>query len=217
MGLYSGGVLLGGGTVSTGANGYIYLAVAAGTLGASGDKIGADLTLAGGASPTGLVYTDAGSVDLRHPDPAGAHRRPERQTTGELTYSALHADLSADLRRAAYAGLQTALAATPLTITATGASFTVNQTLSSAGLTIQTGAGAPLTIADPITLTGTGALSLDAGGALAHRRADLGHRRGPGGADRRRRRASASTSDRAASPARCRTRSARAKASPARR
>ena len=63
-GVYSRRRATGRATVSTGANGYFYLALPAGTLGASGDRIGATpgATCRAGARADGLVYTDAGAL-----------------------------------------------------------------------------------------------------------------------------------------------------------
>ena len=62
---------------------------------ASGDKIGADLTLAGQTSPVGLVYTDAGSPVSSILTLPALTAGQNAVTTGELTYSGLQTDLGA--------------------------------------------------------------------------------------------------------------------------
>ena len=216
VGIYSNGVLLGSGLVSTGADGYVYTIVAAGKLGASGDKIGADLTLAGQASPVGLVYTDAGSPVSGILTLPALTAFQNAVTTGELTYSGLQTNLGATFGASVYAGLGSEIRQRPMTLTATGASFTLDQPLNTSGLTIQTGAGDGLTIADELALTGSGALDLDAGGALAID-APINVTGGGQVALTNGAGASPSASARAVSPARCPTPPGRAKGSPARR
>ena len=161
VGIYSAGVLQGGGTVSAGANGYVYLAVAAGTLGASGDKIGASDTASGATAVSGLVYTDAGSVTaniLTLPTLSAANL----QTTNETTYSALQSDLSATFGSTTLSALNTALATTPLTITATNTGgFTVDQAVSTgSAFTLIANAGG-VTLSNPITVGGSILIAAD--------------------------------------------------------
>ncbi|HEY1941165.1 MAG TPA: GLUG motif-containing protein [Roseiarcus sp.] len=173
--IYSGGDALGG-AVSSGANGYFYDIVPAGTLAASGVEIGATVTPSGGHAATGLLYTDAGTVtnDLL---PLGAPTAGlNQQTTAETTYSALQTDLDATFGATAYSGLTTALATTPLSIIATGASFTLDQAVTeqAAFSLATTGANAPITISAPldaagqtVTLIAAGAISETAGAVSA--------------------------------------------------
>ncbi|RVU11965.1 GLUG motif-containing protein, partial [Methylobacterium oryzihabitans] len=188
VGFHAGGSLLGGGTVSAGANGYVYQAVAAGTLPAGPVRIGASLAPAGGGAPTGLLYTDAaqvaGSVLALDPIITGLNR----QTTAQTTYSGLQADLAATFGAGPLATLTTALAATPLAVSATGAGFTLDRALSAGGSVglATTARGATLTLAADLTL-GAGSLTLAAAGRLDQTagRITAGRLTGSSGADLR--------------------------------
>ncbi len=188
VGFHAGGGLLGGGTVSAGANGYAYQAVAAGTLPAGPVRIGASLAPAGGGAPTGLLYTDgaqvAGSVLALGPIITGLNR----QTTAQLTFGGLQADLAATFGAGPLATLTPALAATPLDLTATGAGFTLDRPLTAGGSVglATTARGAALTLAADLTL-GAGSLTLAAAGAIDQTagRITAGRLTGASGADLR--------------------------------
>ncbi len=169
--IYSGEAALGG-TVSSGADGYFYDIVPAGTLAASNVKIGATVTLSGGHATTGLVYTDAGTITNSLLPLGTLTAGLNQQTTAEATYSALQTDLGATFGATTYSGLTTTLATTPLSITATGASFTLDQavTAQAAFGVATTGANAPIMISaaleaagQTVTLTAAGAISETAG------------------------------------------------------
>ncbi|WP_158915792.1 MBG domain-containing protein [Caulobacter sp. S45] len=177
VGLYSGGVLLGQGTTSVGADGSYYLAVPAGTFSTAGpNRVGDSLALpttAGNgvtvAAVSALSYTDAapvsGGILLLPAFSAGT----VRETTGDSSYGQLQTDLAITFGAGAMATLQTALANAPVTVTSAHASgFTVDQSLTLANsLTIATTAtGAPITVSAPITLTGSNSLTLNAADAL---------------------------------------------------
>jgi filamentous hemagglutinin family protein len=129
VGIYSGGALLTGGTASVGANGYFYELVAAGTLPATNAKVGDTLTLAGATGVSGLTYTDAGTATGNVFALGTLSSGLNKQTTAEATYSGLQTDLGATFGSATYASLTTALASTPTSITATGADFALDTSL----------------------------------------------------------------------------------------
>jgi hypothetical protein len=160
VGATAGGVSLG--AASTDANGYYYILAQAGAV-ASGTPVlvygndAATLTTSAGAPNTGGVnlYGDA---------LAG--------TTSATTYSSAISGLSSAMVTAANgdsAALAAISSATGAYLTATGASFTVDETIVTPGaLAITTtAANAPLTVAQPITINAAGGLILDATGALA--------------------------------------------------
>jgi filamentous hemagglutinin family protein len=158
--LYSNGAMLGG-AISSGANGYVYQIVPTGTLAAGSVKIGATLTPAGGNAVTGALYTDGASLSGNVMALGTIKAGLNAQTTAQLTSSGLRSDLGTTFSSAKLAALDTALATTPLAITATGTGFTVDQALTTGGdLSITTtAANASLTLAHAIT-SGTGTLSL---------------------------------------------------------
>ena len=153
--IYSGEAALGG-TVSSGADGYFYDIVPAGTLAASNVKIGATVTLSGGHATTGLVYTDAGTITNSLLPLGTLTAGLNQQTTAEATYSALQTDLGATFGATTYSGLTTTLATTPLSIAATGASFTLDQAVTeqAAFSVATTGANAPITISAALDAAG---------------------------------------------------------------
>jgi hypothetical protein len=131
-------------------NGYFYEIVAAGTLD-SNAKLGDTLTLAGAGGVSGLAYSDAGATGGVFA--LGALQDGlNAQTTAETSYSALQADLAQTFGSNQYPALQAALGATPTSITATGAGFTIDTSVA---------AGAAFTLATSGTLTiaSTGSVS----------------------------------------------------------
>ena len=213
-GLYYGGVLLGGGAVSPARRLHL--------PGRPSRHIGRERRqdwrrpdTGRPASPTGLTYTDAGS--------AAADSLPCRrlapcqnaETTGELTLSALQPVLpphSGRLRRP-----ETARVSTADDYHRDGREFNAQSATEHLRPDPPDRRRRPTDCRRSLTLTGSGALGLVARRRPEHRRADLGHRRGPGGAPTSGPGGSPSISVRPASPARSRTPLARAKASPARR
>jgi filamentous hemagglutinin family protein len=165
VGVNIGGVLKG--TVSTGANGYYYVVMPASTLSStpatlvaystapSSSQDGATLTSASLSTATGAV---AG------PSIYGGYLN---FSTSATTYSAANtAFTSAQSTVAGVTGSSFELGLAPF-VTATGASFTFNQSLNlSSSFAVQTTtSGAPITVSSPITLGAT-ALTLEAAGAL---------------------------------------------------
>jgi len=158
VGARANGVTLG--TATTGANGYYYILTAAG--GVPGSSVlaygndAATLATATGAANTGLnLYGDALTG-----------------TTSATTYSAAISSLTTAMTAAAN-GNSAALAAidgaSGADLTATGASFIINQAVTTSGAfsVTTTAANAPITVAQAITINGPGDLILDADGALA--------------------------------------------------
>ncbi|WP_170182095.1 MBG domain-containing protein [Phreatobacter stygius] len=157
------GAVLGGsslGTVSTGANGYYYLAVAAGTL-----TNGTPLLTYSSANSARVATATGAAVQS-----AALYGQMLTAPTSALLYSQASADARANATAAA-GGVAAAVAAingtTGLELTATGASFTIDQAVNISGrLGVTTLAGAPLTVAQPITIGDGGALTLNSGGLL---------------------------------------------------
>jgi hypothetical protein len=171
LGVYSGGTLLTGVTTSAGANGYFYEIVAAGTL-AGNAKFGAMLTLAGAGSVSGLLFTDAATSSGSVFALGRLNDGLNRQITADTTYSALQTDLGATFGTTRYATLATTLNATPTSITATAASFTLDQAVKvAADFSLSTtGTNAPLTLnanlsaaRQTVTLTSTGSIGQNGG------------------------------------------------------
>jgi hypothetical protein len=155
------------GTVSTGANGYYYFALPAGTISSGGSPVLA-YTVANnntGAKNAATLATETGSTTGFNIDGGDL-----LFTTSALLYSTALSTVSA-AEAVATAGGTSASVFSGLTpfITATGASFTLDQALTPAGsLSVQTTAtNAPLTVAQPLTLAGANTLTLNASGALA--------------------------------------------------
>jgi hypothetical protein len=150
-------------TVTAGANGYYYAFGPAGTVAAGKSWLAYNVidTAATLATATGA----ASQTDL---DLFG---KTVSALTAATTLSTAPNLLQTQNAAVAADGGLTAVtnfiyADTSLGLISTGASFTVDQSVSTPGLVIVTQAGDPITVADPITLTGGGALGLDAGGAL---------------------------------------------------
>ncbi|MWV23039.1 hypothetical protein FVE89_13750 [Methylobacterium sp. 2A] len=166
--IYTGGNPVGG-TLVSGANGYVYQPVAAGTLPASGSvQIGASLTPRGGSAVTGLTYTDGATLSGPVLALGSITAGQNRQTTARTLASALPSDLDATFGSGPLATLRTALANTPLIVTATGASFILDQALTaSANVTlVTTGSAAPLTLGANLDVGAGNTLTLTAAGAI---------------------------------------------------
>jgi len=174
VGIYSGGTLLTGGTTATGANGYFYEIVAAGTLASSNVKIGETLTPAGASSVSALSYTDAAAASGSVFALGTLNNGLNRQTTAETTYGALQTDLGGTFGTSKLATLNAALASTPTSTTATGAGFTLDQAVNAGAdfSVTTTAANAPITLSAnlnasgyTVTLNSSGAIS-QSGGAI---------------------------------------------------
>jgi len=158
-------------SVTTGANGYYYVLLPAGTVPASDSLLAFTQTSGGGATlaaATGLANTNQGGVNI--------YGGVVAETTSALTYSAADVTFSGVQSVALMVALGNSTAAgdiigaTGLGVIATGASFTVDQSLTTGGLSalvIQTASGAPLTVAAGISVNNDTSLSLLSGGALA--------------------------------------------------
>jgi len=163
VGVYIGGVLLGGATASTGANGAYYEVVAAGTLPTSGLQAGVTVAR-NGSNVSGLAYADNLSLS------GGVLTLPSltsgqvSETTGAATYSALQTNLASTFGAANLAALNATLAAAPVSITATGAGFTLDQAVTATGGLTVTGSSITL---DGASITSSGAVSLDGAVTLA--------------------------------------------------
>ena len=152
VGLYSGGVLLGQGTTSVGADGYYYLAVPAGTFSAtSPNKVGDSL-----GSGTALNYTDSATLSGGFLALPAFTAATMSETTADSSYSALQADLATTFGAGALATLQTALTNASVAVTSTNATgFTVDQAVSTEGRFSLSAAGA-------LTLAASGSVSAGA-------------------------------------------------------
>jgi filamentous hemagglutinin family protein len=150
------------GSATTGANGYYYILTAAGGVPGGGSVLAYGNDAATLATSTGAANT--GGVDLYGDARSG--------TTSATTYSAAISGLTTAMTAAAN-GNSAALAAidgaTGADLTATGASFTLNQAVTTSGAlsVTTTAANAPITVAQGITINGAGDLALDAAGNLA--------------------------------------------------
>ncbi|MBR0893944.1 filamentous hemagglutinin N-terminal domain-containing protein [Bradyrhizobium tropiciagri] len=155
IGLIANGANLG--TVSTGANGYYYFSMAPGTL-----SNGATL----------LSYSNANSATLTMA--TGAAIRDGVNLYGQTLTASTSATLLSNVKTnvaAAAGGNAAAIAAINATtlydVTATGASFTVNQTINASSFAARTTtAGAPLIVSNAITIQDGGSLTLNSAGAL---------------------------------------------------
>ena len=155
IGLVAGGISLG--TISSGANGYYYFAFAPGAL-----DNGASL----------LSYSNANSATLTTATGAvsqgGVNLYGQRLTAP--TSATLLSNVKANVAAAA-GGNAAAIAAingaTVYDITATGASFTVDQAINASSFAARTTtAGAPLIVSSAITIQDGGSLTLNSAGAL---------------------------------------------------
>jgi hypothetical protein len=153
------------GTATTGANGYYYIATAAGNV-PSGQSV-----LAYGNTPNAAtLVTSAGAANTG----VNLHGDALAGTTSDTSYLQAITDLSIALTAAAGGNSQALSAvehANGLYLTATGSSFTLDAAATAYAadsmLVIQTTAtNAPISIDKPITIEGTNQLVLDASGAL---------------------------------------------------
>ena len=156
-----------GGTVGAGANGYYYYLLALGTLAQStNNNVGALLYAPDGSSIIGLGYNGGGSLadgsmtglDVADQDPL--------LKTSATTYSQLTSNLSSTFGPAVYAEAETAIGQSgDLTqIQATGA-FTIDQSLTSTGV-VQIDAGGALTLNAGDSVTAGGGVTFESGGAM---------------------------------------------------
>jgi filamentous hemagglutinin family protein len=154
------------GSVTTGADGYYYFTVPAGTLSGSGDAV---LAYSGGTNSGARLQTLTGATSEF--DVWGSTLIAP---TSDTIYSAASATTlqSQDASLIAQALGSNSNPISGLSrygYIATGASFTVDEPLTLAnGLFLQTIAGdAPVTVANSLTITGASGLTLDAAGALS--------------------------------------------------
>ncbi len=168
--LDAGGALLGQAT--TGANGYYYFALPAGTV-ANGSNLLVSTPTAGSLAVNAATLA-ASTYTSGAPAQTGVNLYG-----GFLSEQTAATALSAvpsfsDLKTAAntVAGSDGSADGTlgslgmPGYLT-TGSSFTIDQSYSGAGLLVITGAGDPITVSNAVTITSGGALALLSGGALA--------------------------------------------------
>ncbi|WP_375454856.1 GLUG motif-containing protein, partial [uncultured Methylobacterium sp.] len=160
------------GQATTGNNGYYYIATAAGTV-ANGTSFVASVPTNGSlsnaaatlAASTYTAGTPAqGGVNLY----GGALTVPTTATTLSTAPTLVQAQASANA--AASPTTRTLIGGlTGRGLIATGSGFTIDQAVSTGGtfLVQTTASGAPLTVAQPITIANGGSLSLSAAGALA--------------------------------------------------
>ena len=156
------------GQATTGANGYYYLAVPAGTLAAGSTLLASTPANTATGATNGATLTSATGVAGQQ---GGVNLFGNTLTipTTSLTLSGAPTLASAT----AAAGSDTAAAAVVaatggIGYLAQGASFTIDQAVTTAkGFAVTTLAGDPLTVAAPITIQSGGALGLTSGGTLA--------------------------------------------------
>ncbi len=156
VGVVAGGVSLDPAT--TGANGYYYVFTAAG-----GAPNGASV-LAYGANAATFV-TSAG---VNNTGGVNLYGSALIDTTSEVTYSAALSDVNAAAGGNA-AALAAIAGATNTILTATGPHFRIDQPVTTSGYfdVTSTASSAPITVADTVTVGGSGSLTLAAAGALA--------------------------------------------------
>ena len=155
------------GSATTGANGYYYVFAAAGSTPAGANVVAyTQADAATGSTNAATYFVSAGAGNSSGNSIFGS-------TLTETTPSLLYSQLAAGLANAAGAdgGAPAAIAGvTNINVSATGASFTVDQAIATpANLSVRTtSAAAPMTISDPIAVSGTGSLTLatNGGGAL---------------------------------------------------
>ncbi len=152
--------------VATGANGYYYFALPAGSIAPSGTVVLASTTanVATGMKNSAAITTATGTTSGL--DVFGGFLPFSTAATSYSTMTNTSADLVALV--AGYVTTPSFVASLPGMITATGTSFTLDQPLDvTAGFALRTAAAnAPITVAAPITAEGTGTLTLKATGAL---------------------------------------------------
>ncbi|NBU44304.1 MAG: filamentous hemagglutinin N-terminal domain-containing protein, partial [Betaproteobacteria bacterium] len=163
IGLYANGLLLNGGTASSGVNGYYYEIVGSGALRTdstlsitSTTKLGANLTPSGQTNVAGMVYSDAQTLTSNNLSlvdggtMVGLKAGLTRQRTGAMSATALNTDLDNTFGATNRALFSTSLPTrSSLELTVTAASFDLNTPLSysdsgisNAGLITVTSAGA---------------------------------------------------------------------------
>ena len=155
------------GSATTGANGYYYVFAATGSTPAGANVVAyTQADAATGSTNAATYFVSAGAGNSSGNNIFGS-------TLTETTPSLLYSQLVAGLANAAGAdgGAPAAIAGvTNINVSATGASFTVDQPIATpANLSVQTtSAAAPMTISDPIAVSNTGSLTLATigGGAL---------------------------------------------------
>ena len=94
--IYTGGNLLTGSTVSSGANGYFYELLAPGTITAS-TKLGETITLSGAPNATGVTYTDQPVLSGGSVQNFNVADGSIVATTADATLSAVQSDANATL------------------------------------------------------------------------------------------------------------------------
>ncbi|WP_238254419.1 beta strand repeat-containing protein, partial [Methylorubrum podarium] len=157
-------------TVSTGANGYYYVAAPAGTLAANAPVLAYTVANASsGASNAATVVAATGGATLAGVTLYGSTLSG---TVGDTVLSSAGPSLVAAANAAAGSNTaaSSAIADTAgRNFIATGAGFTIDRTVSTSGLFgVQTiAANAPITVAKGITVNGADTLQLQASGALA--------------------------------------------------
>ena len=158
--LYSNGVLLKGGTVASGANGYFYELEPLGTV-TTTTKLAETLTLAGQTNVSGVSYTDQPVLTSGNFENFNITAGTIAATTGAPSFSALSSDLAATLGASAYNAMQSQIASPNVAILATNPSgFVLDQSILSGngGLTLES--AGTLTVAAGQTANGSGAINL---------------------------------------------------------
>ncbi|WP_443750099.1 YDG domain-containing protein [Asticcacaulis solisilvae] len=158
--LYTGGNTLA--TASAGANGYYYVALPTGTIGAS-SGLGGALTLDGDANASGVSYSDTHSLSGGAVSGFDITAGQINITTGATTDSSLQTALAATFGSAAWTAVLANIGNPDYTLTATG-DFTLDDGLTGTGaVTIKS--GGDLTVSHD--LTAGSLLTLDAHDNLA--------------------------------------------------
>ncbi|CAO3431384.1 MBG domain-containing protein [Azospirillum endophyticum] len=159
------------GTATTGANGYYYIARAAGAFNA-GDSLlthtTADATT--GSTDAATLATATGTGPQSGIDVYGKTLTLSTAATTLSAAPTLAAARSSAITAAGSDATATAVinATAGRGFRATGAGFTIDQTVDTAGgFLVRTATGAPLTVSSPITIQPGGSLGLLSGGALA--------------------------------------------------
>jgi filamentous hemagglutinin family protein len=175
--LYSGGALIPGGVTIAGANGYFYDVLPAGTIGSS-TKLTEVLNFGAPAAYTGVTFTDQPALTGGQLAGFNVTAGVLALTTGEGALSAANADLAASLGSGAYGTITTNLTSPIETIRATNpAGFTIDQSLSLAGLTVDSTQGITFDAAVKVSGAGQVTLTTNDGGSGG----DYGFGLGPNG------------------------------------
>ncbi|MGN6424623.1 MAG: beta strand repeat-containing protein, partial [Asticcacaulis sp.] len=157
IGVYAGGALLGNG--SSGVNGYYYLITEPGTV-TSSTGLGAALTLKGASDVTGLSYTDAPALSSGNVTGFDIRSGLIDATTAATSYSGLQSALSSAFGSTTLSAISANIGSLDYKIDASGA-FTLDSDLTGGGA-VSIKSGGDLTIANPVTVSGSKALTLDA-------------------------------------------------------